>query len=72
MVKIIMMELKKPVDYEAIVLCMRKINHIFKGKHIGLPMIGAGLAGGSWSSIRQIIQTELKDCNVTVVIYDKK
>lgn len=62
---------KKPVDYEAIVLCMRKINHIFKGKHIGLPKIGSKLAGGKWSIIKQIIQTELKDCNVTVVIYDK-
>lgn len=62
----------KPVDYEAITLCMRKMNHLFKGKHIGLPMIGAGLAGGDWNRIKTIIQTELKDCDVTVVIYDKK
>jgi O-acetyl-ADP-ribose deacetylase (regulator of RNase III) len=59
----------KPLDYEALTLCMRKINHIFKGKHIGLPKIGAGLAGGDWERIKQIIQTELKDCEVTVVIY---
>ena len=39
----------KPLDYEALILCMRKINHRFKGKHIGLPLIGAGLAGGIWS-----------------------
>ena len=39
----------KPFDYEALILCLRKINHIFKGKHIGLPgSIGAGLAGGIW------------------------
>lgn len=61
-----------PVDYEAITLCMRKINHVFKGKHIGLPMIGAGLAGGDWERIKTIIQTELKECEVTIVIYDKK
>ena len=61
-----------PLDYEALTLCMRKINHIFKGKHIGLPQIGAGLAGGDWKRIKSIIQTELDDCNVTVVIYDKK
>ena len=60
-----------PVDYEAITLCMRKINHIYKGKHIGLPKIGAGLAGGNWVRIKQIIQSELKDCDVTVVIYNK-
>lgn len=61
----------KPLDYEALILCMRKINYVFKGKHIGLPKIGAGLAGGDWNKIKQIIQTELKDCNVTVVIYNK-
>ena len=38
-----------PLDYEALTLCMRKINHTFKGKHIGLPKIGSGLAGGIWS-----------------------
>jgi O-acetyl-ADP-ribose deacetylase (regulator of RNase III) len=41
----------KPLDYEALTLCMRKINHEFKGKHIGLPKIGAGLAGGDLSLI---------------------
>lgn len=62
---------KKPVDYDAIALCMRKMNHIFKDKHIGLPKIGAGLAGGDWRIISRIIQRELKDCNVTIVIYNK-
>lgn len=38
----------KPLDYEALTLCLRKINHIFKGKHIGLPLIGCHLAGGIW------------------------
>lgn len=61
----------KPLDYEALTLCMRKINHQFKGMHIGLPKIGAGLAGGDWERIKEIIKTELVDCNVTIVIYDK-
>ena len=60
----------KPLDYEALTLCMRKINSVFKGKHIGLPQIGAGLAGGDWNRIKKIIITELIDCNVTVVIYN--
>lgn len=60
-----------PVDYDAITLCMRKINHKFKGSHIGLPMIGAGLAGGDWEKIKQIIKRELKDCIITVVILKK-
>jgi len=58
----------KPLDYEALTLCMRKINHIFKGKHIGLPgFIGGGLAGGDVSKIREIIKKELKDCKVSIV-----
>lgn len=63
--------LLKPFDYDAFTLCMRKINNIFPGKRIGLPKIGAGLAGGDWEVIKKIIQKELKDCNVTVVIYNK-
>ena len=56
-----------PVDYEAIALCMRKINHNFKGKHIGLPLIGSGLAGGDWDRIEDIIYRELVDMDVTIV-----
>lgn len=58
-----------PVDYEAMALCFRKLNSVFKGKHIGLPQIGAGKAGGEWSYISALIKEELKDCDVTVVIY---
>lgn len=60
------------IDYEALTLCMRKMNHEFKGKHIGLPQIGCGIAGGNWNTVREIIKKELKDCKVTVVIYNKK
>ena len=59
----------KPFDYEAFTLCMRKINHTFKSKHIGLPQIGSHLAGGDWELIKPIIKKELKDCKVTVVIF---
>lgn len=62
---------KCPVDYDAISLCMRKINHQFKGQRIGLPMIGCGLAGGDWEIVCEIIQEELVDCDTTVVIFDK-
>lgn len=58
---------EKPFDYDAFTLCLRKINHNFKGKHIGLPLIGAGLAGGDWDKIKQIIETELKDMEITIV-----
>jgi len=62
---------ERPLDYDALRMCLRKINFIFKGKHVGLPQIGAGLAGGDWNTIKQIMQEELKNCKVTVVIYKK-
>ena len=62
----------KPFDYDAITLCMRKINHIFKGKSIGLPKIGCGLAGGEWSVVQQIIERELIDMNVTIINFNHK
>lgn len=61
---------KNPIDYEALALCMRKINHIFESRRVGLPKIGAGLAGGNWEVISSIIKKELKDCYVTVVIFE--
>jgi len=64
-------DLSTPLDYEALTLCLRKINHVFKGNHIGLPQIGCGLAGGDWNKVKEIIKKELKDCIITVVIYKK-
>lgn len=61
----------KPLDYDALRLCLRKINFLFKGKHIGLPQIGCGLAGGSWELVSKMIKEELKDCKITIVIYKK-
>lgn len=58
-----------PFDYEAFTICMRKMNKVFEGKHIGMPKIGAGLAGGSWQRIERIIDAELWFCEVTVVNY---
>ena len=62
----------KPLDYEALTLCLRKINHSNKGKNIGVPLIGAGLAGGDWDIIKKIVENELKDMDVTIVKFDKE
>ncbi len=59
----------KPLDYEAFTLCMRKLNKLFPGHRIGLPKIGAGLAGGDWEVLKKIIQTEFTNCDITVVNY---
>ena len=50
-------------------LCFKKINHLFKGRHIGLPLIGGGLAGGDADTIIKIMRQEFKNCNVTLVLY---
>ena len=62
----------QPLDYEALTLCLRKMNLVFKDMHIGLPQIGCGLAGGDWNEVKKIIQKELINCNVTIVIYGRK
>ena len=57
------------LDYEALTLCLRKLNMDFPGMSLGLPQIGCGLAGGDWAIVREIIKKELRDMNVTVVIF---
>lgn len=60
------------LDYEALILCLRKINRLCKDQNrkIGLPQIGCGIAGGDWERVKAIIQQELTDVDYTVVIYE--
>jgi O-acetyl-ADP-ribose deacetylase (regulator of RNase III) len=58
------------LDYEALTLCLRKINYKFSGLKVGLPMIGCGLAGGDWKIVNKIIKKELNKCDVSVVIFE--
>jgi O-acetyl-ADP-ribose deacetylase (regulator of RNase III) len=57
------------VDYDALRSCFRWIREQHSGKRIGLPKIGAGLAGGDWERIAGIIAEELAGDDVTVVEY---
>lgn len=58
--------------YKAIRECMRKINTLYKGLHIGLPLIGCGKAGLQWDLVKKILQEELIDMRkVTIVHYVK-
>lgn len=62
----------KPLDYEALTICMRKMNVLFSGKHIGLPgLIGCGLAGGDPKVVKKIIKNELNSCSVSIVYLPK-
>ena len=63
---------KVKVDYKAIESSMRLINKYFRGRTIGLPMLGAGLAGGDWAIISKIIEKELANMDVTIVEWTRK
>lgn len=59
-------------NYSAIHNVMKKIAVDFQGKRIGLPFIGAGLAGGDWNIIKDIIRANLDGMiDYTIVEYSK-
>jgi len=57
------------VDYGAVRGCMAWIKSAYSGRRVGLPLIGAGLAGGDWPTIEAIIAEELAGEDVTIVNY---
>jgi O-acetyl-ADP-ribose deacetylase (regulator of RNase III) len=59
-------------DYAAIRQVMAQINSAFTGQHLGIPRIGAGLAGGRWSLIERIILNNTQDLRVTIVHFPNK
>lgn len=62
---------KVDVEYPALEQCLQKLRDEFTGQRIGLPMIGAGLAGGNWGIIKEIIGNTLHGEDVTVVVLKK-
>lgn len=63
--------LGKDLRIDALRECFRGIKQEFSGKRIGYPKIGAGLAGGNWDEISQVIDEELEGEDHTLVIYEK-
>jgi O-acetyl-ADP-ribose deacetylase (regulator of RNase III) len=55
------------VDYDAIERVFTLINKDFAGKKIGIPKIGAGLAGGDWGRISSIINTTTPNVDFELV-----
>ena len=49
---------------------MQWIKQHYAGQRIGLPKIGAGLAGGDWEVIEKIIEEELAGENVSIVVLE--
>jgi O-acetyl-ADP-ribose deacetylase (regulator of RNase III) len=70
---------KPPIRYEAIRKCLKQVEQMakdpffrgpFKACSIHAPKFGAGLAGGDWPVIEQLIQEELVDKGLNVTIYE--
>jgi O-acetyl-ADP-ribose deacetylase (regulator of RNase III) len=61
-----------PIRYEALSECLHKLaqNAKIYNASVHMPRIGAGLAGGSWSKIEEIIKESLVDEGVSVTVYD--
>lgn len=57
----------RKADYDAIKSCFEDIATRFSNSRIGYPMIGAGLAGGDWVLIAELIETALIGCDHTLV-----
>jgi O-acetyl-ADP-ribose deacetylase (regulator of RNase III) len=61
---------RHPIRYDALEFCLEKVDVFAKmnypGATIHMPKIGAGLAGGEWSVIEQIIQKTLREHKVYV------
>lgn len=53
-------------DYDAIRTVMTSINKDFPKKSISMPRIGAGLGGGDWNEISDIINSVFRTRNITV------
>jgi len=61
----------KKADYDAIRKVFKTVREKFSGLRISYPAIGAGLAGGNWKTISEIIEQELEGENHTFVEYEK-
>lgn len=55
-----------PFNYGAFWSCLQEYRRCFSKESLGIPLIGAGLAGGDWSRIREIIQ-EFNELDITIV-----
>ncbi len=55
------------LEYEALGRAFRAIAEAFPRARVGYPLIGAGLAGGDWTRIAQIIDAELEGRDHTLV-----
>ena len=53
----------------ALINVLKVVNKEFKGKTIGIPLIGCGVGGGDWVEVQQALLVYAPDVNWRVVIW---
>lgn len=63
---------ERPIRYDALRKGLARIRDLALAHNasVHMPRLGAGLAGGSWIVISQLIESELCDHGVPVTVYD--
>jgi len=57
-------------DYDALRLCLKKLNIIAIGNTVAIPyMMSCALAGGDWDIVSKMIEETLTDCDITLYRY---
>jgi O-acetyl-ADP-ribose deacetylase (regulator of RNase III) len=61
-----------PIRYDALRQCLAKVADEAVAKHatVHVPRIGAGLAGGRWDQVEELLVDELAQRDVAVTVYD--
>lgn len=62
---------RPPIRYSALQLCLTKLRAeaSHKSASVHMPRMGAGLAGGNWSTIEMIVQRTLTEFMIPVTVY---
>jgi len=61
---------QKNIEYLAIAKAFEQLDDVYGGwpsVRVGIPMIGAGLAGGDWNVIEKIIEESTRQLEITLV-----
>lgn len=56
-------------EYPALIMCLRKIDTLFKGRNVVLPLIGCGIGGLEESKVIAMMERYLLNVNLTIVKY---
>lgn len=63
---------ERHLHYDALKFAMRGMaNELYWGATVGLPKLGAGLAGGDWNKIEKLINQEFQGEQVTIYVTDE-